>query len=551
MLLRTSDKTIEEQDDGGTPIPNQIVSNGEYWPLPQTPKQKRTEELIHRMADERARKLGVSRRDFLRTAAGTATALMALNIVNGCGGDDDGSGGFAVDDCATRDPEAARELFQSDFFILDVQTHHVDLDGAAATNPGLKEFFASFRFCSPSTVEDGSCHPGVIDELSRANFLKELFLDSETAVAMMSGIPAPSRSLQALSNEAMAGTRDIANELGASQRCLTQGMVTPNFGPENDSGTLISDMEFMVKELGIRALKTYTGAGGGIFGAQNAPWWLDDENVSYPMLEEATRLGINIVNTHKGLRLGIFDPEYIKPRDVPNVVRDWPTINFVIYHSAGEFLDDLVAIKRFRVPDVTNLYSELGSIFAQAVLTGVDQVGHLLGKLVTSFGSDHVIWGTDAIWWGSPQWQIDALKTFKMPERLMEEFGYPEITDEIKAQIFGLNAARLYGVDVDAVRCTLPPDFEVPAPTAAPPSFTATATPRGTSTPTPVGVPTGTVSATATPGVPGGSSSATIDRIALAKQAYKDVARPSLRTYGPKTRRDFIKLNFSGGNPLG
>ena len=40
----------------------------------------------------------------------------------------------------------------------------------------------------------------------------------------------------------------------------------------------------------------------------------------------------------------------------------------------------------------------------------------------------------------------------------MEEFGYPEITDDIKAKIFGLNAARLYDIDVDAVRCTVPSD---------------------------------------------------------------------------------------------
>jgi hypothetical protein len=534
MLIRTTSKTADHDDDGLLPIPTQIVSNGEYWPIPQTAKQKRIEILLRAMADERARKLGMSRRQFLRTAAGTATALMAINIANGCGGGDDGNGGFQVDDCATREPAAARELFESDFFIVDAQTHHVDLEGAASTTPALRDFFASFRFCAPATRADGSCHPGEIDELSQANYLKELFLDSETAIAMMSGIPAPSRSLQALSNEAMAATKELANRLGASQRCLTQGMVTPNFTPENDSGTLISDMEFMVNQLGARAFKTYTGAGGGLFGDNNPPWWLDDENVSYPMLAEAERLGINIINTHKGLRLGIFDPEYIKVPDVAGMVRDWPNMNLVIYHSAGEFLDDLVAVKVNDVPEATNLYAELGSIFATSVLSSVDQVGHLLGKLVNAFGSDHIIWGTDAIWWGSPQWQIDALKTFKMPQHLMEEFGYPDITDEIKAQIFGLNAARLYKIDVEEVRCTVPGEL------IATPTPTSTSTPTPTSTP--VGVPTGSVAAGA------GKS----DLIVQARAAYREnVAQPSLQTYGPKTRREFIRLNFSGRNPLG
>jgi predicted TIM-barrel fold metal-dependent hydrolase len=502
MLLRTSNKSIEEAAEGGlSPLPTQIVSNGEYWPLPQSPKQRSVERLFNEMADERARKLGWSRRRFLGSACGTATALMAMNIIHGCGGD---NGGFAVDDGTTRDPDAACERLRADFFVMDVQTHHVDLEGAAR-NPAVANFFSSYRFCSPATIADGSCHPGVLAELSQANFLKEVFLDSETAVAIMSGIPAPSRAVQALSNEAMAGTRDRANELGASQRMLTQGMLTPNFPRGNTAGTNIEDMQHLVEDLGIVALKTYTGAGAGPnFTGFNPwgniqPWWLDDEAVSYPMLQEAERLGIRVINTHKGFRLGIFDPDYIHPRDVPKAARDWPQMNFVIYHSAGEYLDDLVELKRTQLPEATNVYAELGSIFAQRVLADgfPDSLGHLLGKLVNAFGSDHILWGTDAIWWGSPQWQIDALKTFRMPQRLMDEYGYPQITDAIKAQIFGGNAARLYGVDVNAVRCPLPGDM-----------------------------------------------------IAQAKAAYPEVAQPSLRTYGPKTRREFLQLAFSGPNPL-
>jgi predicted TIM-barrel fold metal-dependent hydrolase len=504
MLLQTSKKTDDDDQLAGLPIPTQFISNGEFWPFPQTPQQKTVERLINEMSDERARKLGWSRRRFLSSAAGMATALMAINIVSGCGDGDNGSGGFAVDDCATRDPAAARERFSADFFIMDVQTHHADLDGPAGTNPGLGEFFKTFRICQPRVMKP-DCHPGVLQELSRANYIKEVFLDSETAIAIMSGIPAPAAGLQVIGNAAMAATRDLGNELGASQRMLTQGMLTPNFPPGNDARTNLEDMEWMVKELGIRALKTYTGAGTGpnfppglnVWGPNIPAWWLDDEDVSYPMLEEATRLGINIVNTHKGLRLGIFDPDYIHPRDVPKVARDWPKINFVIYHSAGEFLDDLVALKTNEIPDATNVYSELGAVFANAVINGVERTGHLLGKLLKAFGPDHVIWGTDSIWYGTPQWQIDALKSFTMPPQLIEEFGYPEITDDIRAKIFGLNAARLYNIDVNEVRCTVPSDL-----------------------------------------------------LAQAKAAYPDVAEPSLHQYGFKTRREFFNFAFTGKNPL-
>ena len=98
MLLRTSRKTQDdEQYDGGLPIPNQIVSNSEFYPIPQTPKQKVIEDLVRDMADERAAALGWSRRRFLQSACGTATALAAINIANGCG-NSSSDGGFAVNE---------------------------------------------------------------------------------------------------------------------------------------------------------------------------------------------------------------------------------------------------------------------------------------------------------------------------------------------------------------------------------------------------------------------------------------------------------------------
>ena len=73
---------------------------------------------------------------------------------------------------------------------------------------------------------------------------------------------------------------------------------------------------------------------------------------------------------------------------------------------------------------------------------------HLIGKNIKYYGADHVIWGTDCLWWGSPQWVIDAFKRFQISDELCEKFGYKKLTKEDKAKIFGLNAAKIYGVDV-------------------------------------------------------------------------------------------------------
>jgi predicted TIM-barrel fold metal-dependent hydrolase len=507
---------------GSTPIPMQFVSNGEFMPLPQSRRQRQVEFLINRMAADRAETLGTTRRRFLQSKAGMAVAFTALNVVYGCSDGDGGASAsttsstttfrsttteaFAVPEEATLDEDAACELFSGEYFILDSQTHHVDFEGPA--NPALlNAIFSRFTGCPPEALDpNGPCEPGSpMEKLGRANYLKEIFLDSETTVAMMSGIPAASTNSQVISNDGMAATCDMANELGSSQRCILQGMLTPNFPDTADTGnlgTLVRDMEHLKEDLGIRALKCYTGAGGPNSSYPYEAWWLDDEDVAYPMYEEAQRLGINVVNVHKGFEQGVFDPEHCDPRDFPKAVADWPEINFVCFHSAVDlppyqhYFDDLMRMKREEMAGANNVYTELGGAWATRVIQGGDATAHFLGQLLMNFGEDQILWGTDAIWNGSPQWQINAMKLFQMPDRLREEFGYPEVTTEIKAKILGLNAAKLYDVDPEEARCLL----------------------RG-------------------------------DLIGETKVIYEEqgLASPSNRRYGPTTRREFISLLRSEG----
>ncbi len=83
---------------------------------------------------------------------------------------------------------------------------------------------------------------------------------------------------------------------------------------------------------------------------------------------------------------------------------------------------------------------------------------HGIGKNIKHYGADHVVWGTDCLWWGSPQWAIEAFQRFQISDELCEKHGYKKLTKQDKAQIFGLNAAKLYKVDVNAQRKALPAD---------------------------------------------------------------------------------------------
>jgi predicted TIM-barrel fold metal-dependent hydrolase len=74
------------------------------------------------------------------------------------------------------------------------------------------------------------------------------------------------------------------------------------------------------------------------------------------------------------------------------------------------------------------------------------EAAHVLGKLLLAVGPDRILWGTDSAWYGPPQRLIDAFRVFTIPERMQAQFGYPSLTPEIKEQILGGNAARLYGI---------------------------------------------------------------------------------------------------------
>jgi hypothetical protein len=96
--------------------------------------------------------------------------------------------------------------------------------------------------------------------------------------------------------------------------------------------------------------------------------------------------------------------------------------------------------------DLPNTYAEIGTTWASSVITFPTLAAHLLGQLLKFMGPDRVLFGSDAVWYGSPQWQIEALWRFQIPEEMRRLYGYPELTPEIKRKILGLNSAKLYGI---------------------------------------------------------------------------------------------------------
>src|SRR5262249_17667418 len=270
----------EAGTSGFSPIPTQVVSNEEYLPLAQTPEQVRVAALLDETARTTSRRLGVSRREFLSSSAGMASAFLALNTVFGRF--------FEVDPVEAVEAAAADERPTPDSFVVDIQTHHV---AAPRQFPFLLGLRRTGRLWNRALEKDR----GTMEDLYLENYIKETFLDSDTTVAVISGIPSLTEASNILPPEKMAETRDIINRLTASQRLIAHGLVAPNKGPGD-----LDEMRRQASQLKISAWKGYTGIP---FGNPPKPWRIDDEKVAYPMLEASRRLGIKNIYVINGLRL--------------------------------------------------------------------------------------------------------------------------------------------------------------------------------------------------------------------------------------------------------
>ena len=445
------------------PIKLDSTSNGEFAPVPLLPANLAANRMAHEFASSFSKKINLTRRRFLVSSCGAASTLLAFNTANAAAGR---SGGFFdLPKDAALDEQLARAQVgpAKDEFIFDVQGHFIDTPKGNAK--------------------------------SAAVFVKDVFIDSDTDVMVLSFVSSR-RDAEPVTIGAADAARRVVEKLEGTHRLLLHGRVNPN-----QPGDL-EGMDELKEKWGVSAWKTYTQ-----WGPDGKGYFLTDD-VGIRFIEKARKLGVKNIAVHKGLPFGSKSYEHSQCSDIGVVAKRFPDVNFLIYHSGfvtgvGEQayksgrdgIDTLVAsLQKNNVPPGSNVYAELGSTW-RFLMRDPDQAAHAIGKLVKHCGPDNVLWGTDSIWYGSPQDQIQAFRAFQIAPALREKHGYSEITPELRAKIFGRNAARVYGLSAADIK-----------------KYTAR------------------------------------DRIARERNAYLENPEPHFETYGPKTRREFLRyLRLSTG----
>jgi uncharacterized protein len=434
------------EDDPGLPIKFGPCSNGEFVPLPLTAVEREAIRRARRDCETNGRRLGMSRAQFLRSVCGAATTLLALQ---GCASEAARralGGAWTVPDEAGVDADAARAVLAGDEFVFDVQGHLLEYD--LMRRSAGKPFFGSvFPQVSCGADDPRAC-------FSREVFLEDFFLRSDTSMVTLSALPiAPKGS--PLSAAIMDEARVTAELVTGWEPVLLHAQVLPNYGPLEENLDL---MEENARRYPIAAWKVFTHFPDA-FGDPGNYWQLDDR-VGRAFVQKALELKIPIICAHKGFGAG---SRWASPADVPRAARLFPEAKFIVYHSGyertgpreGPFtartahlgINRLIAsMRQHGVGPNENVYAELGSTW-WTVMRDPDQGAHVLGKLLRYVGEDNVLWGTDSIFYGSPQDQIQAFRAFHITSEYQERFGYPALTPLRKAKILGLNGARAYGVE--------------------------------------------------------------------------------------------------------
>lgn len=526
-------KRSEPEVEYETPIWLGNQSNGEFFHF-QTERERKMREEILRRCDDNARKLGMDRREFITSSMGMMTTLAVFNMASGCGGKNGfvplpdamafagqggnniapgvagtggaatpagatssagvggrsaaaggtpgivgpagtsggvagqgpiggggmggmggspgggGAGGYMVPPEACMDAALADRLLKQEYFIMDVQTHH-------AEGPVLPGLF-----------------PCVNGDCGKKPYIKAVFMESETTVAVLSGLPGSGpnggvvngdiQGTFGVSNKTLWTTRDQVNMAAATQRMISHCQVTPNATPSANSAM----MESVYKEHKSKGWKCYPPAEGG--------WFLTDPN-ALMFIQKAIDLGEPLICAHKGFPFPGWSLQHADPGpDVAKVAMMFPNVNFVIYHSAcafdattaegmgfwnpGDPVDNLNG-GTSRLAKVVhdngltgkNVYAEMGSAW-NLMMNDPMLSQHYIGKMLKYVGVNRVVWGTESIWLGAPQPQINAFKMFKISDEVRDMYGYPDFTDQVKRQIFGLTSADLYGINPKACYTT-------------------------------------------------------------------------------------------------
>lgn len=199
----------------------------------------------------------------------------------------------------------------------------------------------------------------------------------------------------------------------------------------------LEEFEAKVEKYGLKGVKLYTAEWKG----DSKGWKLSDP-WAYRYLEKCRELGVKNIHVHKGPTIWPLNRDAFDVQDVDDAATMFPDLNFIVEHVGLPRLEDFCWI----ATQEPNVYGGL-AVAMPFIHAKPKYFAKVLGELLWWVGEDRLTFASDYALW-QPKWLVEKFVAFQMPDELVDEYG--PITPDTKRKILGINAARLYGIEVPA-----------------------------------------------------------------------------------------------------
>jgi predicted TIM-barrel fold metal-dependent hydrolase len=323
-----------------------------------------------------------------------------------------------------------------DWVVADgvVHAYNLSQDNAIShLTPVFSEaFYVLHDMLSPSEFKLD--HGSFMRDWSDVDLERILFLESQVDVAGYHALPLFDYYRDGLSS-LEKGVRLRDRNPG---RIILYGTVNPLEGVR-----ALEELEAQVKGYGIRGVKVYPAH---YYRGKTLPVRLDDPSFGIPLIEKAIEQGIRVIAVHKVIPFGLSHQKYYRLDDVEEVAGRYPEVIFEIVHGGFAFLEETA----FLVARFFNVYVNL-EVTSNLIINHERRFAEVLGRLLEVKAEDRVIFGTGCMLF-HPRPVIEKFIRFQMPEDMVKEYGYPQVTPGVKRKILGENYLRMHNIDPDEVR---------------------------------------------------------------------------------------------------
>jgi len=331
------------------------------------------------------------------------------------------------------------------YFVVDSHMHYWDaspanwVPGAEQYAKGWIECFHAYQSLAPANT-----HWPIekFQKYSEETLMKDLFEDGYVDVA----ITQPTYLREWYSS----GFNDTDRNASLVEKHPGKFIANTRWDPrEGDAG--IKQLEADVARYGCKGAKMYTAE----WREGSRGWTLKDPE-AFRFLEKSQELGVKNIHVHKGPTIWPLDKDAFDVSDVDQAATKFPELNFIVEHVGLPRIEDFC----FMATQEPNVYAGLSVVVGGLMHARPRFFAKVMGELLFWVGEDKMTFGSDyGIW--EPRWQIEGLVAWDFPDG--DEFSdYPRVNVASKKKMLGLNAAKLYDIEVPA-ECQLPADAGEPA----------------------------------------------------------------------------------------